>query len=93
MLMGEKFEEFSKPIVSKNQVRACIERLERLLGKTGRHAASIANELLDDMVSATFYPPDTIPPKEGVEMAAYVRDLAEKVRLKVQAEAGLNEGS
>jgi intracellular multiplication protein IcmO len=93
MLLGEKFEEFSKPIVSKNQVRACIERLERLLGKTGRHAASIANELLDDMVSATFYPPDTIPTKEGVEVAAYVRDLTEKVRLKVQAEAGLNENS
>lgn len=91
MLMGEQFEEFSKPIVSRNEVRACIERLERLLGKTGRHAASIANELLDDMISATFYPPDSVPYQEASEMASFTVALTEKVQAKVRTEAGMNE--
>ena len=90
MLMGEKFEAFSKPIVSRNEVRVCIERLERLLGKTGRHAGNIANELLDDMISATFYPPDNVPYQEGSEMAAFTRALTEKIQAKVRAEAGIN---
>lgn len=92
MLMGEQFEAFSKPIVSRNEVKACIERLERLLGKTGRHANNIANELLDDMISATFYPPDSVPYQEGTEMATFVHELTEKIQAKVKAEAGINEG-
>lgn len=92
MLMGENFEAFSKPIVSRNEVKACIERLERLLGKTGRHAGHIANELLDDMISATFYPPENVPYQEGSEMAAFVRELSEKIKAKVQTEAGITEG-
>jgi intracellular multiplication protein IcmO len=91
MLMGEQFEAFSKSIVSRNEVKACIERLERLLGKTGRHAANISNELLDDMISATFYPPDNVPYQEGSEMATFVRELTAKVQAKVTAEAGINE--
>ncbi len=90
MLMGEEFEAFSEPIVSRNEVKACIERLERLLGKTGRHAGNIANELLDDMISATFYPPDSVPYQEGSEVAAFTRALAEKVQMKVKAEAGID---
>ncbi len=92
MLMGEQFEAFSKPIVSRNEVKACIERLERLLGKTGRHAANISNELLDDMISATYYPPDNVPYQEGSEMATFVRELSENIQAKVRAEAGVTEG-
>jgi hypothetical protein len=90
--MGEQFETFSKPIVSRNEVKACIERLERLLGKTGRHAANISNELLDDMISATFYPPDNVPYQEGSEMATFVRELSENIQAKVRTEAGVTEG-
>ncbi len=92
MLMGEQFEAFSKPIVSKNGVKACIERLERLLGKTGRHAANISDELLNDMISATFYPPSNVPYQDGTEMADFTRVLTEKIQIKVKAEAaGSNE--
>ncbi len=91
MLIGEKFEEFSKPIVSKNEVKNCIERLERLLGKTGRHASGISMELLDDMAAATFYPPPSLPPKTGSELASSVRDLKEKIQAKVRAEAGITD--
>ncbi len=58
ILITDDMERFSQPILTKPECRANCETLERLSGKAERNASNIANEIVNDMELATYYPPE-----------------------------------
>lgn len=55
--VGSDFENFSQPLISKAYVKNKIELLERVLGRSGAQAASVTQEIIKDIQTATDYPP------------------------------------
>lgn len=59
MLIGPmNLSAFSAPLVLKGVVRDKVELLERVMGKSGSQASTIATEIVKDMLVSTDYPPD-----------------------------------
>ncbi len=87
MLIGEGFEEFSAPLVKRNETQSQIELIERLDGKSSHYATGIADEIMKDVQIATHYPPSIIPDKLSAEdLAALVNELSEHVVMKINTE-------
>lgn len=57
LLLTDDLERFSAPLLTKNAVREQVAVVERLTGKIDKHANSIAEEIIKDMRTATYYPP------------------------------------
>lgn len=71
---------FTQELLNKSQTRANLETLERVSGKTERHAASIANEIVNDMQLATRYPPEMPYYTTRDEAIATINDLVYKIQ-------------
>lgn len=90
MLMGDDFDTFAEAIIDKAAVRSRIEFSERMTGKSRKHAANIAQELINDMQIATHYPPDISGTKmTAAELATIVSGLA--FRVKDKAVGGVSD--
>ncbi len=88
MMVGDNFDMFSEPIINKGEVKSRIEFSERMTGKSRKHAANIAHELISDMQIATHYPPNMPESVTAAELASVVDNLAQTVKDKVTGEAG-----
>ncbi len=75
---------FDGVLLYKAPIRKQIDLIERLSGKTERHAANIAEEIVRDMEHATNYPPEVIGQPQGSDFAEIIEDLIEKVVEKKQ---------
>ena len=80
--------QFRAAILNRSQVHEQIEYVQRLLGKAGRQATTIANELIGDMDRGTDYPPAPLdPPVLAPQVTAKLRDILAAITLK-KKEAG-----
>ncbi len=52
-----ELERFSHPLIIKAYIKDKIELLERVLGRSGSQANTVAGEIIKDMLTATDYPP------------------------------------
>ena len=73
-------ERFSSPLINKAYIKDKVELLERVLGRSGSQANTIANEIVKDMLSATDYPPNV----EGIfleveQVTTAAKELADYV--------------
>ncbi|MCX7120169.1 MAG: hypothetical protein NTZ67_00060 [Gammaproteobacteria bacterium] len=70
-------------ILDRKIVRDQIEYVQRLCGKSGRQATTVAMELVGDMDRGTDYPPAPLdPPVLAEQIAAKLRDILEGITLK-----------
>jgi intracellular multiplication protein IcmO len=76
---------FRAAILSRQYVREQLEYVQRLLGKSGRQATSLANELIGDMDRGTDYPPAPLdPPVLAPQITAKLYEIIEAISLKKQ---------
>jgi intracellular multiplication protein IcmO len=80
-------EKFGRPLLAKNATSAQVELMERVAGKTEKHANSIASEIVKDMQLATHYPPEIIEQIKPTDLAKQVQQLAERIQVLVQEKA------
>jgi intracellular multiplication protein IcmO len=73
-------ENFQQPVLDKNYTRDKLETIERLSGKNDRQAGSISKEVVDDMQTATHYPPEIYEYPELEEINKKITALNEKIR-------------
>lgn len=61
-IVGEEdLQRFSNPLLLKGRTREALMHIERLAGKTEAEAKEIADNLVNDVIKATYYPPkDTL---------------------------------
>jgi len=92
MMVGSDIENFSQPLIKKNEIKIKLEFIEKLTGKQSKHAAHAAREVLKDMQIATFYPPQLVNQPSAENLAEVVNDLAQHVAKRVQKEQEGGEG-
>lgn len=78
--------EFAQPILDKAFSYEYIHSIETLLGKTERHASSIANEIINDMRVGTFYPPEISTQLDCDELLSLGTELIEAIQ-SIRSEA------
>lgn len=80
----QEFERFSSPLVDKTFIKAKIELLERILGRSSSQANNITREILKDMLIATDYPPDVtgifLESEQVVQSARELGEYVESLR-------------
>ncbi|MHA7840895.1 MAG: TraM recognition domain-containing protein [Gammaproteobacteria bacterium] len=88
MVLGEhNMEWFKQPLLRPSQTHARMEYIERLAGRSTKHAHSVAEEIIKDMRIATYYPP-MLTERQGEDaMVALVNDLSDRVANRVSEEA------
>ncbi|HET9843228.1 MAG TPA: TraM recognition domain-containing protein, partial [Gammaproteobacteria bacterium] len=59
----DELERFTSPLLFKGRTREAIVHIERLAGKSEAEANKIADELIKDVIKATYYPPDVHLPR------------------------------
>ncbi|GAB4392280.1 MAG: type IVB secretion system protein IcmO/DotL [Gammaproteobacteria bacterium] len=87
VIITSDLEQFSTPLLSRTNTRTYINNMERISGRTERHATSIANEIIKDMEVATMYPPehrDNITTSELVGVTHDVIARIQNARQKAQ---------
>lgn len=73
-------EEFSQPLISKDFYAQKLEFIERLNGKSKKQAKGIAKEIVNDMNSATNYPPHVFETPDIEKIVQSTKELAEAIR-------------
>lgn len=79
MMVGSQFEQFSEPLVKRQELKTKIEFIEKMTGKTTKDAMITAKDLLNDMEVATFYPPEQVNKPLASTLATITKELAEKL--------------
>ncbi len=74
--------DFEGILLYRTPIRKNVDLLERMSGKGERHAANIADEIVNDMEQATVYPPELEDLPDESEFADQIYDLIEKVQAK-----------
>ncbi len=80
VLLVDNLETFGMPLLSRMNARKQVAIIERLSGKTERHAQSIASEIIKDMQVATFYPPAQRDNISTVDLAELTTELATAIQ-------------
>lgn len=86
MMVGDQFEIFTLPLISKGEAKLNIDRVERLMGKSNRHASTLANEIIRDMEMATHYPPEHVSREPADTLTNLVKDLYIAIERKINEE-------
>jgi intracellular multiplication protein IcmO len=93
--IGEKGA-FDGRLLLKQPTRQAFSYLERLLGKSERHAQNIGSEIIADIENATVYPPhipDLIDDSEFVARTEHLIRLIEAKKLEISSKAENIEGN
>ena len=72
-------EAFSKPLLQRSSCFQQIQFIDRLLGESEATAASIANEMIKDLESATHYPPEIKVEPDKQKILKAINDLVESL--------------
>ncbi|MEM1243235.1 MAG: phosphoesterase, partial [Pseudomonadota bacterium] len=72
-------EEFKKQIIDKKITFKGARTIERLLGKNDKQSSNIANEVVNDIQVATYYPPIIFDAPEVDQISATVDDVIGKI--------------
>lgn len=82
LILTDNLDEFRKPILPRSETRDQVEYLQRLCGKSGQQAMSVAIELVSDMEKGTQYPPDTKPKMRIDALVEGINDVIQAIALK-----------
>lgn len=89
MMVGEDFETFAEPLIRRNDTKNRMEYIERLTGKSTKHAANIAGEIIRDIQLATHYPPYIFEKPTGAEMASSITELIGYIKQRGEEEGSM----
>jgi len=79
-IITSDFERFGEPLVAKVKAHESVANLERVSGKIEKYAISIADEIIRDMETATFYPPSIEERTTPAELASAIGELCNVIR-------------
>jgi intracellular multiplication protein IcmO len=79
-LMTDNLETFSQPLIEKAVIRSAVGNIERVSGRPEKHAMNIAAEIVNDMQTATFYPPTALVTPMISEITDTIDELIEKIK-------------
>jgi intracellular multiplication protein IcmO len=77
-LVGNKLAEFSNPILRRTDIRGKIELVEKISGRSSKQASAIADDLLRDMQTGTYYPPLALSQPDLSELIQQVQGMVTK---------------
>ena len=83
-LLASNPDEFSAPLLLPSQTRNDIGLIERLFGRQDKQANNIASEVIRDLQTATFYPPETVDQIDASELASIVMQLNQTIQAERQ---------
>jgi intracellular multiplication protein IcmO len=66
---------FGGPLLDKAEVQRNLERIERLLGKSKQDSHTAIAALIEDVRSATYYPPPNVPKPETPAIVTAIGDI------------------
>ena len=75
MLVGSEFEKFASPLVRRAEIRHAADIIERISGRSNKNAHNVANEIINDMELATFYPPTVFNKPSAAALTTLVNQL------------------
>lgn len=87
LLLADNLERFGAPLLNRVAVREQVSVVERLSGKLDKQASSIADEIVRDMRSATFYPPPMVEAAHRAELVQTVNELVEHIKKEREKKA------
>jgi intracellular multiplication protein IcmO len=73
-------DEFCNPLLLPNITRNDIGLIERLFGRQDKQANNIASEVIKDLQSATFYPPESIDQIDSSELSSLIMGLNQTIQ-------------
>ncbi len=79
-MLVDDYEKFAMPLLNRANSREQVALVERLTGKTDKHAQGIAEEIVKDMGIATNYPPTILDVPSAPELTDVVNELIERIR-------------
>lgn len=83
-LVGNKIAEFSQPILRRTDIRGKIELVEKIAGRSTKQANAVAEDLLRDMQTGTYYPPLALSQPDVDELVQQVEQMAAKTKEVIQ---------
>ena len=84
-LLISDFDSFSSALINKMPTRDQVQYIERISGKSEKHAENIAEEIIKDMQLATYYPPGIPSQPSGDAVAGSVNQIIDDIIQKRQA--------
>lgn len=75
------YENFVKPLLSTGNTRTQLSVIERISGRSDKHAGNIATEIVKDMQLATHYPPEHLDNVDADVLAEQVNQLIKQIQI------------
>lgn len=91
-LVGKQITEFSQPILRRTDIRGKIELVEKISGRSSKQASAIADDLLRDMQTGTFYPPLALSQPDQQTFITLIKTTTTNIEKVIQKQiAGDND--
>jgi len=74
--------DFENPLLQRGKTREKIGYVERMFGKSDKHAVNVAGEIIKDMQLATHYPPEVSGTPTAAELTANIDELVSHIGSK-----------
>ncbi len=87
----EELERYTGPLLFKGRTREAIIHIERLSGRSEGEANQVADELINDIIKATYYPPEVRLTKDPALLMEAINALYENVTGKPLLATGTGE--
>jgi intracellular multiplication protein IcmO len=91
LLAAQNLELFSSPLLDYQHTLKQSQYIGRLLGKAEQDASRIAIEIIKDMETATYYPPEVNATPTGDELSTMIDELIAQVVLRKEAHQNSEE--
>jgi hypothetical protein len=88
VLSVDDLEKFSQPILHKTSLREKMLRIENLFNEAARDTQNTASEIINDIQTATFYPPTVETIYDVAELVEATNYLSDNITLKQQEITG-----
>ncbi len=78
-LVGNKLNDFASPILRRTDIRGKIELVEKIAGRSSIQARAVAEDLLRDMQTGTYYPPLALSQPDIEELVHQVQGMTTRI--------------
>lgn len=79
LIITDDMERFSLPLLNRAKTHEVVAALERISGKIDKYAVNIADEIIRDIETATFYPPAVHEMLSADQLVSAINDLSHAI--------------